>query len=109
LYRTCDIVNNQASPTQARGRPSWASSGSRIPAQALFNFLCCSRAPRDDREVTTREDGPALTLERCNSSARRFDVKKLVWREREYIRRQPREVYAASSCRACAAGLSARA
>jgi glutamyl/glutaminyl-tRNA synthetase len=49
-----------------------------------------------------------FTLDRCKSSAARFDIKKLVWMNGEYIRRQPRDVYASEFvARVRAAGLPA--
>ena len=77
--------------------------------EVLFNFLLLlGWAPGDDREVLTREEMIALfTLERCKSSAARFDIKKLVWMNGEYIRRQPREVFEAEFVsRVRAGGLS---
>lgn len=60
--------------------------------EALFNFLALlGWAPGDDREIMSREEMAALfTLDRCKSSAARFDLKKLVWMNGEYLRRLPR-------------------
>lgn len=105
------IVNNQGKPYSKRDGAAFVGEFKEqgyLP-EALFNFLLLlGWAPGDDREVLTREEMIALfTLERCKSSAARFDLKKLVWMNGEYIRRQPREVYAAEfTARVQAAGLS---
>jgi glutamyl/glutaminyl-tRNA synthetase len=59
-----------------------------LPPEALFNFLLLlGWAPGDDREVMTREEMiEAFTLDRCRSSASRFDLKKLAWMNGEYVR-----------------------
>ena len=58
---------------------------------ALFNFLALlGWAPGEDRELMTRDEMVAMfTLDRCKSSAARFDIKKLTWMNGEYIRRLP--------------------
>ncbi|HRR35142.1 MAG TPA: glutamate--tRNA ligase [Kiritimatiellia bacterium] len=105
------IVNNQGKPYSKRDGAAFVGEFKEqgyLP-EALFNFLLLlGWAPGDDREVLTREEMIELfTLERCKSSAARFDLKKLVWMNGEYIRRQPREVYAAEfTARVQAAGLS---
>ncbi len=65
--------------------------------QALFNFLALlGWAPGEDREVMTRDEMVALfTLDRCKSSAARFDLKKLIWMNGEYIRQTPAAVFRA--------------
>ncbi|MEI8244124.1 MAG: glutamate--tRNA ligase [bacterium] len=59
--------------------------------EALFNFLALlGWAPGEDREQMTRDEMVAMfTLDRCKSSAARFDIKKLTWMNGEYIRRLP--------------------
>jgi len=105
------IVNNQGKPYSKRDGAAFVGEFKEqgyLP-EALFNFLLLlGWAPGDDREVLTREEMVELfTLDRCKSSAARFDIKKLVWMNGEYIRRQPREVYAAEfAARVQAAGLS---
>jgi glutamyl-tRNA synthetase len=105
------IVNNQGKPYSKRDGAAFVGEFKEqgyLP-EALFNFLLLlGWAPGDDREVLTREEMIELfTLERCKSSAARFDLKKLVWMNGEYIRRQPREVYAAEfTARVQAAGLA---
>jgi glutamyl-tRNA synthetase len=92
------IVNNQGKPYSKRDGAAFVGEFKEqgyLP-QALFNFLLLlGWAPGDDREVLTREEMIQLfTLERCKSSAARFDIKKLIWMNGEYIRNTPREVYA---------------
>ena len=105
------IVNNQGKPYSKRDGAAFVGEFKEqgyLP-DALFNFLLLlGWAPGDDREVLTREEMIGLfTLDRCKSSAARFDIKKLVWMNGEYIRRQPRDVYAAEfTGRVNAAGLS---
>ena len=59
--------------------------------EALFNFLALlGWAPGEDREVMTRDEMvAAFTLDRCKSSAARFDIKKLTWMNGEYVRQLP--------------------
>jgi len=93
------IVNNQGKPYSKRDGAAFVGEFKEqgyLP-DALFNFLLLlGWAPGDDREVLTREEMIALfTLDRCKSSAARFDIKKLVWMNGEYIRCQPRDVFEA--------------
>ena len=105
------IVNNQGKPYSKRDGAAFVGEFKEqgyLP-EALFNFLLLlGWATGDDREVLTRDEMIALfTLDRCKSSAARFDMKKLVWMNGEYIRRQPREVFADEFVsRVRAAGLS---
>jgi len=105
------IVNNQGKPYSKRDGAAFVGEFKEqgyLP-EALFNFLLLlGWATGDDREVLSREEMIALfTLDRCKSSAARFDLKKLIWMNGEYIRRQPREVYAEQFLsRIRAAGLS---
>jgi len=104
------IVNNQGKPYSKRDGAAFVGEFKEqgyLP-DALFNFLLLlGWATGDDREVLTREEMTGLfTLDRCKSSAARFDAKKLVWMNGEYIRRQPRAVYEAEFVsRVTAAGL----
>jgi glutamyl-tRNA synthetase len=105
------IVNNQGKPYSKRDGAAFVGEFKEqgYLADALFNFLLLlGWAPGDDREVLTREEMVQLfTLENCHSSPARFDAKKLVWMNGEYIRRQPREVFATEFLsRVQAAGLS---
>ena len=91
------IVNNAGKPYSKRDGAAFVGEfrdQGYLP-DALFNYLLLlGWAPGDDREVLTRDEMVKLfTLERCKSSAARFDIKKLIWMNGEYIRRQPREVY----------------
>lgn len=105
------IVNNQGKPYSKRDGAAFVGEFREqgyLP-EALFNFLLLlGWAPGDDREVLTRAEMVELfTLDRCKSSAARFDTKKLVWMNGEYIRRQPREVFEAELVRRVqAAGLA---
>ena len=93
------IVNNQGKPYSKRDGAAFVGEFEEqgyLP-EALFNFLLLlGWAPGDDREIFTRTEMIELfTLERCKSSAARFDLKKLLWMNGEYIRRQPRSVFEA--------------
>lgn len=92
------IVNNRGKPYSKRDGSAFVGEFREqgyLP-ETLFNFLVLlGWAPGDDREVLTREELVELfTLERCKSSAARFDTKKLVWMNGEYIRGKPRAEYA---------------
>jgi glutamyl-tRNA synthetase len=105
------IVNNQGKPYSKRDGAAFVGEFREqgyLP-DALFNFLLLlGWAPGDDREVLTRDEMVELfTLERCKSSAARFDLKKLLWMNGEYIRNKPRAEYAREFlARVTAAGLS---
>jgi glutamyl-tRNA synthetase len=105
------IVNNQGKPYSKRDGAAFVGEFKEqgfLP-DAIFNFLLLlGWASGDDREVFTRDEMVQLfTLDRCKSSAARFDIKKLVWMNGEYIRQQPREIYEAEFVsRVRAAGLS---
>lgn len=91
------IVNNQGKPYSKRDGAAFVGEFREqgfLP-DALFNFLLLlGWAPDDNAEVLTREEMiERFTLERCRSSASRFDMKKLTWMNGEYIRRQSREDY----------------
>ena len=92
------IVNNQGKPYSKRDGSAFVGEFKEqgYLAETLFNFLLLlGWAPGDDREVLTREEMIELfTLDRCKSSAARFDTKKLVWMNGEYIRSKPRKEYA---------------
>lgn len=92
------IVNNQGKPYSKRDGAAFVGEFKEqgfLP-ETLFNFLLLlGWATGDDREILTRAEMIALfTLDRCKSSAARFDLKKLTWMNGEYIHHQPREVYA---------------
>jgi glutamyl-tRNA synthetase len=92
------IVNNQGKPYSKRDGAAFVGEfrdQGYLP-QVLFNFLALlGWAPGEDREVMTRDELVAsFTLDRCKSSAARFDLKKLTWMNGEYIRMAPRAEYA---------------
>ncbi len=93
------IVNNQGKPYSKRDGAAFVGEFKEqgFLAQALFNYLTLlGWAPGDDREVMSRDEMVAVfTLDRCKSSAARFDMKKLTWMNGEYIRNTPRDEYAA--------------
>ncbi len=105
------IVNNQGKPYSKRDGSAFVGEFREqgYLAETLFNFLLLlGWAPGDDREVLSRAEMIELfTLEHCKSSAARFDTKKLVWMNGEYIRSKPLEEYAENFVkRVTAAGLS---
>ncbi|NLB69493.1 MAG: glutamate--tRNA ligase [Lentisphaerae bacterium] len=91
------IVNNQGKPYSKRDGAAFVGEFREqgfLP-DALFNFLVLlGWAPGDDREIMTRDELiEAFTLDRCKTSAARFDIKKLTWMNGEYIANQPREEF----------------
>jgi glutamyl/glutaminyl-tRNA synthetase len=104
------IVNAQGKPYSKRDGAAFVGEFKEqgyLP-EALFNFLVLlGWAPGDDRELMTREDLVAsFSLDRVKSSPARFDLKKLLWMNGEYIARQPAETFKAElSARLAAAGL----
>jgi len=106
------IVNNQGKPYSKRDGAAFVGEfrDQGILPDVLFNFLSLlGWAPGDDREIMTRDElAAAFTLDRCKSSAARFDIKKLTWMNGEYIARLPRAVYTETILpRLAAAGLPA--
>ncbi|MFO7938071.1 MAG: glutamate--tRNA ligase [Kiritimatiellia bacterium] len=105
------IVNNRGKPYSKRDGAAFVGEFREqgyLP-ETLFNFLVLlGWAPGDDREVLTRKEMIELfTLDRCRSSAARFDTKKLVWMNGEYIRGKSREEYSEKFIeRVTAAGFS---
>jgi glutamyl-tRNA synthetase len=104
------IVNAQGKPYSKRDGAAFVGEFREqgfLP-DALFNFLALlGWAPGDDREIMTRAElVAAFTLDRCKSSAARFDLKKLLWMNGDYIRRQPPAAFAGVfEARVRAAGL----
>ena len=104
------IVNNMGKPYSKRDGAAFVGdfqAQGYLP-DALFNFLALlGWAPGDDRELMTRDEMvAAFTLDRCKSSAARFDLKKLAWMNGEYLRNLPRDVISAEfHGRLAAAGL----
>lgn len=91
------IVNNMGKPYSKRDGAAFVGEFKEqgyLP-DALFNFLLLlGWAPGDDREIMTREEMiEAFSLDRCKSSAARFDMKKLKWMNGEYIAKQPKEEF----------------
>ncbi|MDY5954525.1 MAG: glutamate--tRNA ligase [Kiritimatiellia bacterium] len=91
------IVNHMGKPYSKRDGAAFVGEFREqgyLP-DALFNFLVLlGWAPGDDREIMSREELiAAFTLDRCKSSAARFDLKKLTWMNGEYIARMPRAAY----------------
>ena len=102
------IVNNQGKPYSKRDGAAFVGEFKEqgyLP-EALFNFLVLlGWAPGEDREIMTREEMvAAFDLDRCKSSAARFDLKKLTWMNGEYLRRLPRETLDAAFRERLAAG-----
>ena len=104
------IVNAQGKPYSKRDGAAFVGDFKErgfLP-EALFNFLALlGWAPGDDREIMTRKElVEAFSFERCKSSPARFDLKKLLWMNGEYIAAQPPDVFKAElSARLAAAGL----
>jgi glutamyl-tRNA synthetase len=89
------IVNNMGKPYSKRDGAAFVGDFQEqgyLP-EALFNFLALlGWAPGEDREVMSLDEMiAAFDLERCKSSAARFDLKKLAWMNGEYLRHLPRE------------------
>lgn len=93
------IVNHMGKPYSKRDGAAFVGEFREqgYVADALFNFLVLlGWAPGDDREVMTRQELiDSFTLDRCKSSAARFDLKKLTWMNGEYIAHMPRKNYLA--------------
>ncbi len=93
------IVNAQGKPYSKRDGAAYVGDFREqgyLP-DALFNFLALlGWSPGDDREVMTRDEMIAgFTLDRVQSSPARLDLKKMEWMNGEYLRRMPREAFAA--------------
>ena len=93
------IVNAQGKPYSKRDGAAFVGEFKEqgyLP-EALFNFLVLlGWAPGDDREVMSRSElVEAFSLDRVKSSPARFDLKKLLWMNGEYIAHQPADVFKA--------------
>ncbi len=102
------IVNAQGKPYSKRDGAAFVGEFREqgyLP-EALFNYLLLlGWNPGDDREVLTRDEMVKLfTLESVHVTAAKFDIKKLQWMNAEYIKRIPREEFAAELKRRIAAG-----
>jgi glutamyl-tRNA synthetase len=104
------IVNAQGKPYSKRDGAAFVGEFREqgyLP-EALFNFLLLlGWNPGDEREIMSRDEMISLfTLDKCSSSASRFDLKKLKWMNGEYIARQPRDEFKREfEARLAAAGL----
>jgi glutamyl-tRNA synthetase len=89
------IVNHQGKPYSKRDGAAYVGEFKErgILASALFNYLALlGWSPGEDREVMTCEEMVELfTLDRVQSKAAQFDVKKLEWMNGEHMRALPRE------------------
>lgn len=93
------IVNAQGKPYSKRDGDAFVGDFREkgyLP-EALFNYLVLlGWAPGDDREVLSREEMIELfTLDRVQSSAAQFDLKKFEWMNGEYMKTRPREEHRA--------------
>lgn len=87
------IVNHQGKPYSKRDGAAFVGEFREqgyLP-EALFNFLALlGWSPGDDREVMSREEMvEAFSLDRVKPSPARFDLKKLLWMNGEYMRALP--------------------
>ncbi len=107
------IVNQMGKPYSKRDGAAFVGDFQEqgyLP-EALFNFLALlGWAPGDDREVMTRDEMvAAFSLDRCKSSAARFDLRTLQWMNGEYLRNLPRsQVESEFRQRLLAGGLDSR-
>jgi glutamyl-tRNA synthetase len=92
------VVNAQGKPYSKRDGDAFVGDFREkgFLDDALFNYLALlGWSPGDDREVMTREEMvEAFTLERCQSSAAQFDMKKLTWMNGEHMMKLPSEDFA---------------
>jgi len=84
------IVNDSGKPYSKRDGDAYVGdfrNKGYLP-DALFNFLAlCGWSPGDDREVIPRDEMIGLfSLERVRSSPSQFNMKKMDWMNREYIK-----------------------
>ena len=104
------IVNAQGKPYSKRDGAAFVGEfldQGYLP-DALFNYLLLlGWNPGDDREVLSKEEMVKLfTLEAVHVTAAKFDMKKLQWMNAEYIKRIPRDEFAAGlKSRIAAAGI----
>ena len=93
------IVNQQGKPYSKRDGAAFVGEYREqgyLP-EALFNYLLLlGWNPGDDREVLDREEMICLfELEKVHVTAAMFDPKKLAWMNGEYVKRLPKEIFAA--------------
>ncbi len=105
------IVNQQGKPYSKRDGAAFVGEfrdQGYLP-EALFNYLLLlGWNPGDEREVLTKDEMISLfDLERVHRTAAKFDMKKLLWMNGEYIKNMPRETFEKELCtRVTAAGLT---
>lgn len=91
------IVNAQGKPYSKRDGAAFVGEYREqgyLP-EALFNYLLLlGWNPGDDREVLTREEMVELfDLEKVHVTAAKFDPKKLLWMNGEYIKKIPADEF----------------
>ena len=93
------IVNQAGKPYSKRDGAAFVGEfrESGYLPEALFNYLLLlGWNPGDEREVLTKEEMIALfDLEKVHVTAAKFDIKKLLWMNGEYIKRMPRDIFTA--------------
>lgn len=104
------IVNHAGKPYSKRDGSAFVGEFRELGylPETLFNYLALlGWAPGDDREIMTRDEMvAAFGFDKCKASPARFDMKKLLWMNGEYIARQPVADYqVAFDARLAAAGL----
>lgn len=91
------IVNQQGKPYSKRDGAAFVGEyrdNGYLP-EALFNYLLLlGWNPGDEREVLSRDEMVRLfELEKVHVTAAKFDIKKLLWMNGEYIKRMDRETF----------------
>ena len=91
------IVNQQGKPYSKRDGAAFVGEfrDSGYLPEALFNYLLLlGWNPGDDREVLTKEEMVSLfDLGNVHVTAAKFDMKKLLWMNGEYIKKIPAEKF----------------
>lgn len=91
------IVNQQGKPYSKRDGAAFVGEfrDSGYLPEALFNYLLLlGWNPGDEREILTKEEMVSLfDLEKVHVTAAKFDIKKLLWMNGEYIKRMPEEKF----------------
>ncbi len=89
------IVNAKGKPYSKRDGAAYVGDfrDRGFLADALFNYLALlGWSPGDDREILTREEmATCFSFEGVQSSPARFDERKLLWMNGEYMRKMPLE------------------
>ena len=93
------IVNQAGKPYSKRDGAAFVGEfrESGYLPEALFNYLLLlGWNPGDEREVLTKEEMIELfDLEKVHVTAAKFDIKKLLWMNGEYIKRMPKAEFLA--------------